>query len=128
MGVAKAALEASGLLDAWVLPDGRLVHPETEDTFLGICEPDISCGTHAPDRLGRWLAPSPDAADSMQREVSLASIEKVLSLIGGGRDQGQHWVSPDGCWRLGPLSGRWTKPSAAFVSAMQATNDAAPLV
>lgn len=109
----EAALEASGLLDAWVLPNGCLVDPETEDTFLGAGEPEPSLETGA--NLGRWLVPSPDTADLQQREVSIASIENVLRRIGGGRDQGRHWISSDGCWRLGPLSGRWTKSSALFI-------------
>ncbi|MGE3312390.1 MAG: TIGR02680 family protein [Limisphaerales bacterium] len=109
----EAALEASGLLDAWVLPDGRLVHPETEDTFLGAGGPEafLEAGAH----LGRWLVPAPDSTDPEQQNVSMASIENVLRQIGGGRDQGRHWISADGCWRLGPLSGRWTKASASFV-------------
>lgn len=109
----EAALEASGLLDAWLLPDGRLVHPDTEDTFLDTSAPNPPQASD--EHLGRWLAPCPDAADPRQRDVSVASIERMLRQIGAGRDQGTHWISADGAWRLGPLSGRWTKPSASFV-------------
>ncbi len=109
----EAALEASGILDAWLLPDGRLVHPGTEDTFLQVDESDPGIG--AGEDLARWLVPSPDAGDPMQRDVSIASIERVLRRIGGERDRGPYWVSMDGCWRLGPVSGRWSKPSASFL-------------
>ncbi len=109
----EAALEASGLLDAWLLPDGRLVDPETEDTFL---HPDgspenSSLGTH----LGLVLVPALDAADPQQVGLSVSQVEGVLRRIGSRPDTGSSWVATDGAWRLGPLTGRWTKSAAAYL-------------
>ncbi len=107
----ESALQASGLLDAWLLPDGRLLDTDTEDTFL-LGEPPAA-GRH----LGTVLVPAIDAADPGSAALTAATVERVLAAIGVGRDQGTHWVDPDGSWRLGPLTGRWTKPAAEFIGA-----------
>ncbi len=108
----EAALEASGLLDAWLLPDGRLVHPATEDAFLH-AEP--SQESVSGESLGRWLVPALDSGDPMQQELTPDRIEQLLAGIGGEPNRRLHWVAPDGSWRLGPLSGRWSKSTAAFI-------------
>lgn len=109
----EAALEASGLLDAWLLPDGRLVHRDTEDTFL--LEPTADDPSPPSLPLNRWLVPAPDASDPAQRDLPRDRIEGVLSRIGAGPNQGLHWIDTDGSWRLGPVAGRWSKPCAAYL-------------
>jgi uncharacterized protein (TIGR02680 family) len=108
----EASLEAAGLLDAWLLPDGRLLAPDTEDTFL--LSGATGVGTHAA-HLGTVLVPAIDAADSDAAALTEETVARVLRTIGFGPDQGPHWVAADGAWRLGPIHGRWTKPAAEFI-------------
>lgn len=106
----EAALQAAGLLDAWVLPDGR-VQTGVDDTFL------FASGSASPLRrhLGEVLRPAPDPADPSTKDFDLAALERVLARIGLGREAGEHWVAADGSWQLGPLSGRATKATADYI-------------
>jgi len=104
----EAALEGSGLLDAWVMPDGRLLDPETLDTVL---------------------APSPRSGGGTLTEVLVAepghgvgaeAIEALLESLrlGAPEDEADApWVSTDGHWRLGPLHGAWAKDTAEHLGA-----------
>ena len=109
----EAALDASGLLDAWVLPDGTLIDPATEDAFL------VSGSSSAPlppeRTLARWLAPAVDAQQAAATGVAPALIERILEAIGGEPESGTHWVTPSGGWRLGPLQGHARKSEAEFI-------------
>lgn len=106
----EAALEAAGLLDAWVAPDGRLLAPGTLDTVLvpSPASPDCPPGT-----LAGLLVATP--GHGVEREA----IEAVLrSLDVSGEEPGHpHRVALDGSWRLGPLHGSWAKPAAEHVGA-----------
>jgi uncharacterized protein (TIGR02680 family) len=115
----EAALQSSGLLDAWLLPDGRLMAPD-EDSFL------VHSATHgAPvsPSLANLLVPTLDSESPAVGQVSPDTLARVFSAIGAAPDVGQHWVSTDGAWRLGPLAGRWSKPEAEFLG--EATRAAA---
>jgi uncharacterized protein (TIGR02680 family) len=100
----EAALEAAGLLDAWISPDGALVDAVTGDAFL-------VAGRSAPARrgLGAWLEPVPGGA------IPEAVIRGVLAHLGAGPDDGETWVDLSGRWQLGPLAGRHAKPAAEHV-------------
>ena len=107
----EAALQASGLLDAWVLPDGRLLAAD-EDTFLVLPATDAD----APARhLGQLLVPAIDNEDPAAGQITPANLARLLANLGGAPGQGPHWVARDGRWQLGPLSGRWTKPEADYL-------------
>jgi uncharacterized protein (TIGR02680 family) len=109
----EAALDASGLLDAWVLPDGTLIDPATEDAFL-VC--GLSSAPLPVERtLARWLAPAVDPHQSAATGLDSALIEQVLEAIGGEPESGTHWVTPAGDWRLGPLHGHARKTEAEFI-------------
>jgi uncharacterized protein (TIGR02680 family) len=102
----EAALEASGMLDAWVLPDGS-IEPATQDAFLGP-------GTEpAETSLSVVLRSEPDAP------VPHHVIQDLLDRIGYSRENatGAAAVASDGSWRLSGLAGLWTKPSAEFIGA-----------
>ncbi|HYU35211.1 MAG TPA: TIGR02680 family protein [Thermoanaerobaculia bacterium] len=102
----EAALEASGLLDAWVLPDGGVLSPGTLDTFL------VPADLVTETSLANLLRPAPD--HGVEREV----IEAVLrSIEVGPAGAGFSSVGKDGAFRLGPLSGAWAKPVAEHVGA-----------
>ncbi len=107
----EAALESSGLLDAWVSADGIVVHPSTHDVVV-----------HAHDRpladeaasLAAVLRP----ADVDGCPVSADRVTSVLRAIGWGEQSDAHtWVAGDGRWALGALRGAWSKPAVEFVGA-----------
>jgi uncharacterized protein (TIGR02680 family) len=98
----EAALEASGLLDAWVLPDGGLLAPGTLDTFL-VPAPEPGTGTTLADFL------RPATAHGVESPI----IEALLrSIPVGPAGHGAFRIGTDGTFQLGPLHGAWTKPVA----------------
>lgn len=104
----EAALEASGLLDAWVTPDGALL--DDDDTVL------VAAGT-APAGGGGLTAVLTPAAAPGEKEAAGVPLEHVAALLAriGTREEGAVWVAPDGRWRLGPLHGRWRKEAAEHI-------------
>lgn len=110
----EAALEASGLLDAWVLPGGRMIDPVTEDIFFREAKgpADTLPSEHS---LAGCLVPAIDPNDPQAAAVTVQDVENLLGQIGLGDGEGSYWVSSDGRWRLGPVTGRWTKPHADFI-------------
>ena len=109
-GDLEAALQASGLLDAWVLPDGRVLG-DADDTFLF----DGATTLATPRHLGEALIVTIDRADPALRDFDAPTLEQLLSRIGWGESAGEHWIASDGRWRLGPLAGRARKPSADYI-------------
>lgn len=115
----EAALEASGLLDAWITADGRVLAQDEQDTILavGISEPaPKDCG------LDLVLVASIDQQDQRASAVSEATVRAVLRQIGLGKGAGTVWVEGTGHWQLGPLQGRWSKPAAQHIG--QASREA----
>jgi len=100
----EAALEAAGLLDAIVRPDGSVFDPATGDLLL-------SSGTgEAPS----W--PTLDDLLTPDRSVDAPDlIRGVLRGIGLGPDCGPVWVGTDGQFGLGSARGAWTKPDAEYL-------------
>ncbi len=113
----EAALEASGMLDAWVAADGSLTvlspgpdeHAPLLDTVLDGRFPA------APDRsLLEVLRAEPEA------RVPTEVVDRLLSSVAWGPNlPGEHpaAVGQDGTWRLGTAVGRWTKPAAEYIGA-----------
>jgi uncharacterized protein (TIGR02680 family) len=108
----EAALEASGLLDAWITPEGRLLSQNEHDTVLAV-------GTSEPapnDRgLDTVLSPNIDKHDQRATAVSEHTVRAVLRHIGFGGNAGAVWVDKSGRWQLGPLHGMWSKPAAQHI-------------
>jgi uncharacterized protein (TIGR02680 family) len=102
----EAALQASGILDAWVTPSGELVDPHTEDAML--ISADL-CSSGA--RLGGVLSATAEPANG----VSPDQVERLLGAIGFGESDATVWVADDGRYRNGALRGAWHKPAAEFV-------------
>jgi uncharacterized protein (TIGR02680 family) len=100
----EAALEASGLLDAWVLPDGGLLAPGTLDTFL---VPGAPAGTGT--SLAALLRPAPGHG------VELPVIDAILRSIEISGVSSS--IGKDGTFHLGPLRGAWSKPVAEHLGA-----------
>lgn len=133
----EAALQASGLLDAWVRPDGRLLDAEQRDTVLA--PGAAAAGPNLADLLVVDVPPGCD----IEAEVVAAVLAQVAvpSTPGGsgeapgnrtgegagtpvvdavGADPavvGGAWVRTDGSWALGPLRGHAAKEKAQYVGA-----------
>ncbi|OIJ97357.1 TIGR02680 family protein [Streptomyces monashensis] len=105
----EAALEASGLLDAWVCPDGTLFDQGGGHDVLIAPGPAVS-GPH----LGLLLRPAIDHGDPLAQAVGEAAVERLLAAIGLGAG-GDTWVGDDGRFKVGALSGSWAKGGAEFV-------------
>ncbi|MEV0052516.1 TIGR02680 family protein [Saccharopolyspora shandongensis] len=103
----EAALEAAGILDAWVTPGGELYAADTSDVLLRAGEP-------ASVNLSAVLEPAVDRADPHADAVSDATVLSVLASIGLG-EHGQTWVGPDGRFQIGVLAGAWHKPVATYI-------------
>ncbi|GAA1580184.1 TIGR02680 family protein [Kribbella sancticallisti] len=104
----EAALEVAGILDSWVMPDGELLSADTEDVLL-------RAGEAVPVSLGAVLRPAVDPEDFLASAVSEQVISAVLDSIGYGDQQAHAWVSADGRFRLGVLTGAWHKPTATLI-------------
>jgi uncharacterized protein (TIGR02680 family) len=105
----EAALEASGLLDAWVGPNGIPVL-KGHDTFA---EPGLLPPVGGPT-LSAVLVPDPHAP------VPTARITALLARIAfGERLPPTHpaAIAADGSWRLGTATGSWAKASAGHIGA-----------
>jgi len=110
--IVEAALEASGLLDAWVTPDGALLDSQTWDTLIVPHSP-------APQNIAQFLKPAVDRTNSQADAVSDAVLNALLAGIawideGGQSDHGA-WIDNRGQWRLGPLQGCWQKDEAEYI-------------
>lgn len=107
----EAALEAAGLLDAWVHADGLVVHPDTRDTLLRADAPPCPDGA-------RTLADVLVAAPGEGSPVGTDTIAAVLGAVGLGEQPGTTaWVSPEGRWSSGVLRGSWRKDHVEFLGA-----------
>lgn len=102
----EAALEAAGLLDAWVTPNGRLLDRWGHDTLI-VAEAlnRAPAGPH----LGDVLTPAADRDGSQARLVSDEVVVAILRAVGFGKNAGDVWVDADGSWQVGPLHGAWSK-------------------
>lgn len=110
----EAALEASGLLDAWVTPDGKLhgagggelsLQPLYDTQLLP--RPPVAAS------LAVWLRPA-----NAEAPVAATVVAQLLkSVFCAPTDDGnaEAWISPDGHFRLGTLAGSWSKSVAVFI-------------
>ena len=107
----EAAIEASGLLDAWVSPDGHLEAADGVELLHDIQV--VQRRPHAQSLAG-WLQ-ADGAADGA---VPSGFVERLLSGIAcADRDpvDCEAWVAPDGRFRLAALAGAWAKPAAVYI-------------
>ncbi|HEV7978088.1 TIGR02680 family protein [Amycolatopsis sp.] len=111
----EAALQASGLLDAWVPAHGA-IEVSGHDTFL---ETDFPLVTDS-ESLASVLEPDLDGV------VAPDLVRLLLEGIAYGETvPGRHGVAigADGRWRLANASGSWHKEEAAYIGA-EARNNA----
>lgn len=98
----EAALESSGLLDAWVANDGLVLHPSTQDVIVRTDAPALPDG----------VATLADVLVS-----SHPHVQRALRAIGLGERADAPWVAVDGRWSLGPVRGAWTKTQSEYLGA-----------
>ncbi|MEU4177434.1 TIGR02680 family protein [Streptomyces sp. NPDC026589] len=128
----EAALEASGLLDAWVGAGGALLDPISGDTLLdpisGDTLPDALSGdalpdaapAHGPLPVAQTLASALRPVARPESGITTEQVEHLLSAIvlapaAGTTAAGA--VHFDGSWRLGVLRGQHHKSAAEYVGA-----------
>ncbi|MFJ8691792.1 TIGR02680 family protein [Streptomyces roseolilacinus] len=106
----EAALEASGLLDAWVAP------------YEGVMLPGHDTRVEAALALP---APGPSLLDVLRPEedipVPAETVTRLLAGIAYGTrlpDGHPAAVSADGAWRLALATGTWSKPEPAHIGAL----------
>jgi uncharacterized protein (TIGR02680 family) len=106
----EAALEASGLLDAWVLPEGAVIDARTNDVILTVRAP---C-THS---LADWLIPTIPATGSGARidAQTLSALLRSVACAEHEPVEADIWVSPSGEFRLGSARGAWIKSQARYI-------------
>ncbi|MFF9351262.1 TIGR02680 family protein [Streptomyces sp. NPDC014734] len=106
----EAALESSGLLDAWVSSSDGITLPG-HDTRIEAALTTTAPGPSLLDVL-RPEADLPVPADTVTRILAGVAYGTVLP---GGHPAA---VSAGGAWRLGPATGTWNKPEPAFIGAL----------
>ncbi len=107
----EAALEAAGLLDAWVWPGGQV---QGADGRTLLHDTQLSPRAAQPAALNRWL----QAAVVPKPLVPADLVERLLAGVScSDQDPGdaESWISPDGQFRLGSLAGAWHKPAAVYI-------------
>ena len=94
----EAAIEAAGLLDAWV-------GEHTDDMVAWVGSESVA----ATPSLAEVLVPTPPPGSGLTTDV-VGSVLASISLAEAGIA-----VLADGRFHLGPLSGRFAKPAAEFI-------------
>ncbi len=106
----EAALEASGLLDACVLPEGIVIDARTNDVVLTVRPP---CA----NSLADWLIPTVPSTGS-GASVDAKTVAALLQSVACTEREpieAETWVSPSGEFRLGQARGAWTKSDAQYI-------------
>ncbi|EME63688.1 TIGR02680 family protein [Amycolatopsis decaplanina] len=104
----EAALEAAGILDAWVTPEGELHSTLTGDVV-------VKPGKTAPSGgLTAVLAPAVDRADPQAAALTDDVVGAILRSIGLGPGA-DTWVAVDGRFAVGVLNGAWHKDTAGYL-------------
>jgi uncharacterized protein (TIGR02680 family) len=116
-GPLEAALEASGLLDAWVMPEGTLLGKNAlapdGDALLTPDAPACEEATSLLQLLKADMPPQPDAADALNVDI----VENLLSRIAITPGDHHTIVTTDGYWKQGLRHGRWQKETPEYVGA-----------
>jgi uncharacterized protein (TIGR02680 family) len=99
----EAAMEASGLLSAWVNADGTLLAGDTREVILDGGEPVPGAS------LADVLRPVPGHG------VGQAALDQLLRRIGLGDSAAHSLVARDGRWRLGVARGGYGKDRTEYI-------------
>ncbi|MGB6454683.1 MAG: TIGR02680 family protein [Streptosporangiaceae bacterium] len=103
----EAALEAAGVLDAWLTPDGDLV----DGDVVLVSGRNPAAGPSCAD----VLVPAVNRDDQQAAALPDATVRAVLSAICLGAGSGATWVTTEGHWTNGVLAGGWRKEAAGYI-------------
>ena len=108
----EAALEASGLLDAWLSPDGVLQQADADGKPIL----DVQALGRGPCKasLDGWLEAAVPAGCAVPASIVTAVLAGIACAADDPGDC-ETWIAPDGRFRLGALAGAWGKPEAAYI-------------
>ncbi|MGB7757888.1 MAG: TIGR02680 family protein [Salinisphaera sp.] len=109
----EAALQAAGVLDAWVSPAGDLLAPDTHDQWL-VDRPEQR------RNLGAFLDVVVDSGDPAAAAIDTARVASILAAVAVAEQDvttAEFWLAADGRYRIGPTCGAWTKPVAQYIGA-----------
>ncbi|MFI9817296.1 TIGR02680 family protein [Saccharothrix variisporea] len=116
----EAALEASGLLDAWVTTAGTLdtqPTPEGADPAGSASSPGgvvaVAREPVAGPSLASVLVPAVDPSSPVPADV----VAALLASVSLNPAEGAFAVAADGRWTAGVLTGSWHKDAAEFIGA-----------
>lgn len=107
----EAALEAAGLLDAWISPDGRL---QAGDDGAPLYDTQVLERRKSSPSLADFMEVTVPAGCTVPADI----VERVLSGIACGDDDpvdAEAWIAADGRYRIGALSGAWGKQAAVYI-------------
>ncbi|MDQ6435228.1 TIGR02680 family protein [Mesorhizobium sp. LHD-90] len=107
----EAALEAAGLLDAWISPDGRL---QAGDDGAPLYDTQALARQNSSPSLAKFLEVTVPAGCTVSADI----VARVLSGIACADDDPvdtEAWIAVDGRFRLGALTGAWGKPAAVYI-------------
>ncbi len=111
----EAALQASGLLDAWVTPEGALLDADTQDAWLVA----RSAEPHNLSEVLRFDARSNARDGAVVGTGTVHAILAAIALVDADAADGpaaaEAWIASDGRWRIGSVQGAWRKPSAEYI-------------
>lgn len=99
----EAALEAAGLLDAWITPDGQALDAATGEAVF-------SPAHETAGGLNAVISATPGDS-GVPEEI----VRRVLAGIGARSGEGANWVAESGRWQHGRLAGVWKKAEAEFI-------------
>ncbi len=103
----ESALEASGLLNAWVAADGRV------DAVHGGELVAVPTGEHHDHSLADLLVAAPEPGCPVPTE----HVASLLRSVAVDTPAAQVSVTVDGRWHAGVLTGSWRKDAAEYVGA-----------
>ncbi len=107
----EAALEASGLLDAWIAPDGDLT--DATGAPLWDSQWQLRPKVQGSNLLSYLLPDIPE--HSALAPTLVAQLLASVACAGVDDSAAESWVACDGRFRLGNLAGAWSKPEAVYI-------------
>lgn len=109
----EAGLEASGLLDAWVLPQAR-----TGDSWPLVISDEAIGDAFAMDPKARPtsnMAQVLVVSNELPDGVTSDQVQSLLQSLGCGHGQSATWFDRDGSWQVGARVGVWEKDFAGHI-------------
>lgn len=111
----EAAIEASGLLDAWILPRDQNGSGDPWPAMFADEAIGDAFAMSTPEQPATNLSEVLVVADELPSGITADHIETLLRTIGCGRGQSETWFDRDGSWQVGARMGVWRKEVAEHI-------------